>query len=252
MKKIFFVFGFLSLCASSFAQDVITKKSGEDIRAKVLEVTQDAVKYVKEPNPNGPTYTISKADILLITYQDGSKDIFSDYKAKRQTNTLSEEEIAQLTPNMKYSQLKKIYNYKDYSNFVGEEKYNPALMGVCSFLIPGLGQVISGEAGRGVLQFVGGEGLLILGSVIYLSGIDAHGVMSSPGAAITALVCYLGAITVDIFSIVDAVHVAKVRNMYKEDLSKYASNITLSPYYDFVCLNSSSKPIAGFSLRYNF
>lgn len=252
MKKLSSFLFVLFLCASAFAQDVITKRSGEDIRVKVLEVKQDEVKYVKESNPSGPTYTISKEDILLITYQDGSKDVFSDYKAKRQTNTLSEAKIAQLTPNMKYSQLKNIYNYKDYDKFVGNEKYNPALMGVCSFLIPGLGQVISGEAGRGILQFLGGEGLLILGNVIYGSGIDAYGQMSSPGAAITALVCYAGALTVDIVSTVDAVRVAKVRNMYKEDISKYASNLSLSPYYDIVCLNTNATPIAGFSLRCNF
>lgn len=251
MKKVTAILVFLFACASVFAQDVITKKNGEDIRAKVLEVSQDEVKYVEEAKPNGPTYTISKADILLITYPNGTKDIFSDYRTKRQTNTLSETEIAQLTPNMKYSQLKNIYNYKDYDKFVGNEKYDPALMGVCSFLIPGLGQVISGEAGRGILQFLGGEGLVILGTVIANSGVDAYGDMS-PGAAWTALGCYAGAIAVDIFSIVDAVRVAKVRNMYKEDLSKYASNLSLSPYYDIVCLNTNTTPIAGFSLRYNF
>jgi hypothetical protein len=63
------------LCLS---QDVITKKSNEDIQAKVIEVTNAEVRYKKFDNQNGPTYTILKSDILIIRYENGTKDIFSE------------------------------------------------------------------------------------------------------------------------------------------------------------------------------
>jgi hypothetical protein len=65
---------------SLFSQDVLTKKSGEDIQAKVLEVTTTEVKYKKFDNLNGPIFSILKSDLLLIRYENGSKDIFTDNK----------------------------------------------------------------------------------------------------------------------------------------------------------------------------
>ncbi len=64
----------------SYSQDVLTKKSGEDIQAKVLEVTSSEIKYKKLDNLNGPTFTILKSDILMIRYENGTKDLFTDTK----------------------------------------------------------------------------------------------------------------------------------------------------------------------------
>ncbi len=65
----------LSFC---FSQDVITKKTSEDIQAKVTEITTNEIKYKKFDNLNGPTFTILKSDVLMIRYQNGSKDIFTE------------------------------------------------------------------------------------------------------------------------------------------------------------------------------
>lgn len=59
------------------AQDVIVKKDGSTILSKVLEVNTADVKYKKLSNLNGPTYTISKSDILSINYENGEKDMFN-------------------------------------------------------------------------------------------------------------------------------------------------------------------------------
>jgi hypothetical protein len=56
----------------------MTKKSGEDIQAKVLEVTTSEIKYKKFDNQNGPTYTILKSDVVMVRYKNGTKDIFTD------------------------------------------------------------------------------------------------------------------------------------------------------------------------------
>lgn len=72
----------LSLFAflSSNAQDVITKIDGNEILAKVLEVSQNEIKYRKYKNLDGPIYSVAKSDISSIRYVDGSKDIFNEIK----------------------------------------------------------------------------------------------------------------------------------------------------------------------------
>ncbi|WP_342088972.1 hypothetical protein [Dyadobacter sp. OTU695] len=74
MKNILFLFLLLSFSAVS--QDVLNKKNGETINAKVLEVNPDNVKYKKTDNQDGPTYTIDKKELAGITYANGEEDIF--------------------------------------------------------------------------------------------------------------------------------------------------------------------------------
>lgn len=76
MKKILFVVMLALLSLNVFAQDLIVKKDGSIIQAKVEEIGTSEVSYKKWTNQDGPTYSISKNDILSITYQDGSQDKF--------------------------------------------------------------------------------------------------------------------------------------------------------------------------------
>jgi len=77
MKKMPFLFIFcINLISTCFAQDLITKKSGEDIQVKILEVNPTDIKFKKTSNPDGPIFTISKSDLLMIRYANGTKDIF--------------------------------------------------------------------------------------------------------------------------------------------------------------------------------
>jgi hypothetical protein len=61
----------------SFSQDMITTKTGEDIQAKVIDVTNDEVRYKKFDDQTGPILTISTLNLLIIRYENGSKDIFT-------------------------------------------------------------------------------------------------------------------------------------------------------------------------------
>lgn len=80
MKPVFLSFILLLLSSLSplAAQDIITKANGEDIAAKVLEVGATDIKYKKFDNPDGPTFVIPKTDLLMIRYQNGTKDMFSE------------------------------------------------------------------------------------------------------------------------------------------------------------------------------
>lgn len=77
------------LCASSIihAQDRITTKDGTDIQAKILEVGSSEIKYKKFSNQDGPTYIISKEDILIITYANGENEVFKSTKPQTSDKT---------------------------------------------------------------------------------------------------------------------------------------------------------------------
>ncbi|MFD2522486.1 hypothetical protein [Emticicia soli] len=68
------------LIINSYAQDIIFLKTGEEIKAKVKEVKDQEISYLKFENLEGPTYTILKSTILMIKYENGQKDIFSNDK----------------------------------------------------------------------------------------------------------------------------------------------------------------------------
>ena len=62
--------------------DNIILKDGNEIAAKIIEITPDLVKYKKCGKSDGPMFTIYKADVLMLRYADGTKDIISNKKHK--------------------------------------------------------------------------------------------------------------------------------------------------------------------------
>lgn len=78
MKSLFLfliVAVYTSVC---LAQDVIVKKDGSVIHAKVLTVEESLITYKAWDNQEGPTYTINKKNVLAINYENGKKDVFSN------------------------------------------------------------------------------------------------------------------------------------------------------------------------------
>ncbi|MDR2120897.1 MAG: hypothetical protein LBP64_08525 [Tannerella sp.] len=61
-----------------FAQDVIVTRDAKKINAKVTEVNLDNIRYRNFDNPDGPTYTLPKSQILSILYQNGTVETFDD------------------------------------------------------------------------------------------------------------------------------------------------------------------------------
>lgn len=67
----------LAVAQMAAAQDVIVKRDGSTIISKVLEVNTGDIKYKKFSNQGGPTYTIDKAEVMAINYENGEKDVFN-------------------------------------------------------------------------------------------------------------------------------------------------------------------------------
>jgi|GEM_PF-772083 len=58
------------------AQDVILKKDGSEINAKVLEIT-DQIKYKDFDFQSGPTRNVNISEVFMITYENGKKEVFN-------------------------------------------------------------------------------------------------------------------------------------------------------------------------------
>lgn len=58
--------------------DKIFLRNGDEIQAKVLEVGVNTVKYKKCEDQEGPLIEVIKNDIFMITYSNGSKDVFKE------------------------------------------------------------------------------------------------------------------------------------------------------------------------------
>jgi hypothetical protein len=77
MKKTALTFFTLLLVLTLNAQDIISLKGGEEIKAKVIEITDTEVKYKRWDNrKKGPMYTTKKQNISVIAYKNGTKDVF--------------------------------------------------------------------------------------------------------------------------------------------------------------------------------
>jgi hypothetical protein len=76
-RKLILMFACLAFFVQTVhAQDLIVRKTGSDIKTKVVEIGTDYVKYKKNDNLTGPDYVIAVSDIVVIQYEDGSRDMF--------------------------------------------------------------------------------------------------------------------------------------------------------------------------------
>jgi len=148
---------------------------------------------------------------------------------------------------------KKKYDFKTYSYQVGDP-YDPSVAGLTSFLIPGLGQMISGEGGRGAAFLVGFVGCAII-SVVGVNQSYTYNDISPGNEGSIVIVAglvvtgFIGMIGVDIWSIVNAIHVAKVNNLAFRDKNKTGFNVKVSPYIG--SFRNETVPV-GLSMKVKF
>lgn len=77
LTRSYLVLLLLLISSAVLAQDLIIKKDGTEISAKVVEVEDLKVRYRRfDQGTTGPVYSITKAEIFMIRYEDGTKDVF--------------------------------------------------------------------------------------------------------------------------------------------------------------------------------
>ena len=131
------------------------------------------------------------------------------------------------------------------------DPYSRGWAGVASALIPGLGQGVAGEWGRGALFFLGSLGIDLLSYT--QRSVDKYGYYTYTNAFWVILAAGLA---FDIWSICDAVHVAKVKNMYYQDLRSMRTaqfEFSVSPFVSLTPnMCDGNHPFAGLSLSLSF
>ena len=76
-RTITFIALFIASILHLTAQDLLVKRSGEQLKVSVLEVTKESVKYVRYKT-KAPLYTLPTSDIEYIEYADGARDTFTN------------------------------------------------------------------------------------------------------------------------------------------------------------------------------
>ena len=73
-KSPFFIFLVFLLTNNLTAQDLIIKNDKSEIKGKVIEFTDEVIKYKKASMMDGPLYSIKKEEVFMIVYKDGTTE----------------------------------------------------------------------------------------------------------------------------------------------------------------------------------
>jgi len=138
---------FLFLCLNCLfnnlkSQDILVYKNGDEVQSKVIEVSDDNIKYKKWGNLDGPSYTAIKKDVLMIKYQNGSKDIFNNQPAQTNSNNVTQNNnVTQKKPEQGkicfYSSDKRIDQIDIYVYYYDEAGVKKSRVGQLDFYFKG-------------------------------------------------------------------------------------------------------------------
>ncbi|MCF8373210.1 MAG: hypothetical protein K9H64_16445 [Bacteroidales bacterium] len=68
-----------------FAQDVIYKQNGDEIKSKIIEITFETIKYKEFDFQDGPTKHINASEVFMIIYESGKRELITPIKGKNST-----------------------------------------------------------------------------------------------------------------------------------------------------------------------
>ncbi|WP_310393669.1 hypothetical protein [Hymenobacter sp.] len=75
--RTYLLFVILALLAgAAHGQDLLTKRNGDELPVKVVEITPAEVKYRRTDNPDGPLISVWRTDVFMIRYANGTKEVF--------------------------------------------------------------------------------------------------------------------------------------------------------------------------------
>lgn len=67
----------LSVYLTSNGQDTVFKSDGNQIAAKVIEVSKTEIRYKLQSDTAGPVYVLPKEDVYMVEYSSGRKEVFA-------------------------------------------------------------------------------------------------------------------------------------------------------------------------------
>lgn len=251
MKKIF-VISIMAACmfaANAQAQDIISMRNGQKVKANVAEVNETSVKYLLFDEPYGPVYIVGKDNIASIEYKSGRIETFvrSSSYAEAFYGSDCRTVPEGIVPGMRYKDYAKLYDPKDYVKRI-DDRYYPVWGGIASAFIPGLGQIINGQTERG-LAIMGVYAGCALVSAVGLEAVEEAG-----AGPLMYLLGVAGSLATNIWAIVDGVRVGKIKNLYTRDTSGMASvDFKMEPFLAMTAPSvNGQNPVAGMKLSISF
>ena len=178
---------------TAFSQDVITTKSGETIRAKIIEVTDDNISYKKYHDQQGATFILKTEKIKTIAWENGDIDEYKEIAPEQEIAAVKENDVLPYI-NEKlgnfYLNNGQVYGKEQFKQFLTEKNLSHIWMRYSSgknLLITGWGLI----GGGGVL-FVTGCVLIekgdIFGALVIGFPLIVVGVLSATAGIPLAIV----------------------------------------------------------------
>lgn len=260
-------------CSSVVAQDVIVKPNGDEIKVDVIEITtDDVIRYKNYDHLDGPIRNIRTADVFMIIYENGEREIFKNEEGDKTVEKDTTKEVKKDTTNKKEEAVKKSEEDnqtkadKDtsgsqgevdsesretttYQDITNDPRYkdpdNALLWGI---LIAGGGHFYAGETGTGLLLLGLQFGAPYLGSTIGTRHLANN--INESGAQTYKTYVYAGiavGVAAWIYSIADAKKAARRTN--EENGLILGGKIDVAPTM-LTTRNMNSG--YGFRLKFNF
>jgi len=104
----------------AFSQDTISMANGNELIAKVLEISSDEIKFKKFDNPEGPTYIENKSNVIRIKYKNGLKEEFKFEKPWLKPSENAVQAVPEIKRYPRLSRSGNIYFYGDRRQSEGE------------------------------------------------------------------------------------------------------------------------------------
>ncbi|NJO00723.1 MAG: hypothetical protein HC880_02665 [Bacteroidia bacterium] len=145
------------------SSDVIVMKDGELIRARVLEIGIDVIKYQRADQINGPIYSVFREQVASVSYGDNTYDYLEDSPYFRDRDDDDENKSWQSyfeQGNQFYIGLGFIENFSKIENIEGDyTRTNSAVPSlVLGYQVPIVNQLQVGvQLGFGRYNYEGGE-----------------------------------------------------------------------------------------------
>ena len=67
----------MAITLATFSQDIIVTNDGNEIEAKVIEISDDVIKYKAYNFQDGPMRNIAISEVFLIIYENGERERFA-------------------------------------------------------------------------------------------------------------------------------------------------------------------------------
>jgi len=76
MKKTLLITIFIVIELHVFSQDIIYVKDGTEVKAKIIEITDEFVKYKRFEQQEGPLRSLQISEVFMVIYENGTREVF--------------------------------------------------------------------------------------------------------------------------------------------------------------------------------